>query len=111
MDPTRDRMLIDCTSMPGSPLHPPLVVQVAIASFGEFNEDALLSGKDLIRKYPDTAFGESKSKDMFPEHVVKFWHPESKGKDPKKIGKHSHIAVILKDLPQRVKTSEICLLR
>jgi hypothetical protein len=83
--------------------------QVAIASFGEFNEDALLSGKDLIRKYLDTAFGESKSKDMFPDHVVKFWHPESRGKDPKKIGKQDHIAAILKDLPKRPRPSEICL--
>lgn len=83
--------------------------EVAIASFGEFNEDALLSGKDLIRKYLDTAFGENKSKDLFPDRSIAFWHPESRNQDPKKIGKEDHIKEIKKNIPGKIKASEIVL--
>lgn len=86
-------------------------VEVGIASFGEFNEDAILSGKDLIRKYLDVAFGEKKSKDLFPDHMIAFWHPDSRNQDPKKIGKEDHISEILKSMPKgkSIKSSQIVL--
>eukprot|EP00040_Diaphanoeca_grandis_P020601 m.109564 g.109564 ORF g.109564 m.109564 type:complete len:312 (-) comp27967_c2_seq1:449-1384(-) len=82
---------------------------VAVASFGSHNEDAIMSGKVLIRKYLDTAFGAKKALDLFPDHCITFWHPSSKGRDEKQVGKEDHIAEIVKNLPQKPKASEIAL--
>lgn len=82
---------------------------VAVASFGSHNDDAIMSGKVLIRKYLDTAFGAKKALDLFPDHCITFWHPSSKGKDEKKVGKEDHIAEIVKNLPTKPKAAEIML--
>eukprot|EP00038_Savillea_parva_P027380 m.59264 g.59264 ORF g.59264 m.59264 type:complete len:216 (+) comp7874_c0_seq2:159-806(+) len=84
-------------------------VQVAIASFGEDDPDGLLSGLKLIRKYLDVAFGADKSKQLFPDKLIALWHPESRGKDDKKVGKQEHIAEILKHLGVKASASEVVL--
>jgi len=82
---------------------------VAIASFGEEDPEAVLSGLPLIRKYLDLAFGPTKSKDLFPDHTIALWHPEKRGKNEKKVGKQDHIAEILKNIGIKIKNSEIAL--
>lgn len=82
---------------------------MAIASFGEEDAEAVLSGLPLIRKYLDLAFGPAKSKDLFPDHTIALWHPEKKGKDEKKVGKTDHIAEIVKKLGGKLKNSELVL--
>eukprot|EP00035_Acanthoeca_spectabilis_P021531 m.438756 g.438756 ORF g.438756 m.438756 type:complete len:217 (-) comp18281_c0_seq1:144-794(-) len=86
-------------------------VQVAIASFGEDDPESLLSGMALIRKYLDTAFGQKKSRDLFPDHAIALWHPERKNppRDEKKVGKEEHIAEVVKNLSVKCKPSEIVL--
>eukprot|EP00041_Stephanoeca_diplocostata_P007004 m.96841 g.96841 ORF g.96841 m.96841 type:complete len:213 (-) comp16673_c0_seq1:195-833(-) len=84
-------------------------VHVAIASFGEEDAEAVLSGLPLIRKYLDLAFGATKSKDLFPDHTIALWHPEKKGKDERKVGKTDHIAEIVKKLGGKLKNSELVL--
>eukprot|EP00042_Codosiga_hollandica_P012613 m.28429 g.28429 ORF g.28429 m.28429 type:complete len:133 (-) comp40163_c0_seq2:496-894(-) len=39
---------------------------IAIATFADQEEDALLSGKDLVRKYLNLAFGERRSQELIP---------------------------------------------
>lgn len=69
---------------------------VGIASFGEADEESILSGIPLIRKYLNIAFGsEEKSVDMIPDDLIALWHPESKKEDPKKVGKQQHLAYLL----------------
>ncbi len=70
-------------------------VEVGIASFGEADEEALISGIPLIRKYLDTAFGPEKSKDLIPDDMIALWHPQSKSETDKVVGKNSHIAFLL----------------
>jgi len=84
-------------------------VTVAIASFGEHDPNGLLSGEALIRKYLDVAFGPERSKRLFPDYVIALWHPESRGKNEKKVGKQEHIAQIIKILGARVSASEVVL--
>jgi len=84
-------------------------IPVAIASFGEPDPEALLSGTALIRKYIDSAFGQKKSRDLIPDHAIALWHPDRRGKDEKKVGKQEHIAEILKNLSLKCKASEVVL--
>jgi len=73
-------------------------VHVAIGSFGEENIEALLSGIPLLRKYLDKVFGPgktdagcTKSEEHIPDELIALWHPESRGQDPKAVGKQNHI--------------------
>eukprot|EP00039_Didymoeca_costata_P026088 m.14894 g.14894 ORF g.14894 m.14894 type:complete len:228 (-) comp5243_c0_seq1:158-841(-) len=74
---------------------------VGIASFGESDEDAILSGIPLIRKYLDIALGKDKSGDLIPDQYIALWHPESKKKDPKKVGKLEHLDELLRHFKQK----------
>eukprot|EP00729_Bicosta_minor_P013978 gene13978-6715_t len=65
--------------------------EVGVASFGEDQPDAILSGLTLIRAYLDHAFGKEKSQDMIADDMIAVWHPEQKGKDAKKVGKADHL--------------------
>lgn len=67
----------------------------------------------LGRKYLDTAFGQKKSRDLFPDHAIALWHPERKNppRDEKKVGKEEHIAEVVKNLSVKCKPSEVRLLR
>lgn len=39
---------------------------VAIATFADDEEEALVSGRDLVRRYLNVAFGEAKSNELIP---------------------------------------------
>jgi hypothetical protein len=64
-------------------------------------------GRSLIVRYLDVAFGQQKSLQLFPEHAIALWHPESRKQDDKKIGKQDHIAELIKKLGVKCKPSEV----
>lgn len=81
--------------------------QVAIGSFGEENVEALCSGIPLLRKYLDMIFGtekmpdgKSKSEQMIPDELIALWHPDSRGKNPKVVGKQDHIKHLISQAKQ-----------
>jgi len=70
--------------------------KLGIASFGGHQENMLLSGLPLIRKYLDVAFGPEKSKKYIPDEMIAVWHPQyDKQEDPAKVGKQKHIEYLI----------------
>jgi len=67
---------------------------VGIASFGQEEPEAVLSGIPLIRKYLKFALGD-KSEELIPDELIALWHPDSKGKEEKKVGKQDHLEYLL----------------
>lgn len=66
-------------------------VKVAIASFGEEEEDTALSGVQLVRKYLDTCFGSAASVQLIPDNMIAMWHPSTRGQIADELGKTAHI--------------------
>eukprot|EP00056_Hartaetosiga_gracilis_P005194 m.82299 g.82299 ORF g.82299 m.82299 type:complete len:209 (+) comp12082_c0_seq2:127-753(+) len=77
-----------------------------IATFADKEEESLLSGADLVRKYFDLAFDGDSQKYLKDKHIAA-WNPENIDKDPRKVGKLEHLEKLRKTL--RLKKSEMLL--
>jgi hypothetical protein len=96
--------------------------KVAIATFADDEEEALISGKALVRKYLDIAFGEQKSKELIPGSIsmrvfmpcihflnsiprtlldvlIEAWNPDNKDMRSRLVGKNYHLEALMKQLP------------
>jgi len=57
----------------------------------------------------DIAFGEERSKDLIPDKMIAFWHPDSRKQDPKVIGKQDHIKQLIENSGQKIPMKSIAL--
>eukprot|EP00730_Choanoeca_flexa_P003790 TRINITY_DN11501_c0_g2_i1.p1 TRINITY_DN11501_c0_g2~~TRINITY_DN11501_c0_g2_i1.p1 ORF type:complete len:207 (+),score=38.56 TRINITY_DN11501_c0_g2_i1:659-1279(+) len=64
--------------------------KLCIATFADDEEESLLSGKELVRKYLDLAF-DGDSKQYIPDNQIIAWNPENRDLQPKVVGKNMHL--------------------
>merc|ERR1712224_1115826 len=56
-------------------------------------EEALLSGRALVRKYLDLAL-DGKSAEYFPDEQIQAFNPENQDMDSRKVGKSVHLQTL-----------------
>ncbi|EGD80145.1 hypothetical protein PTSG_10829 [Salpingoeca rosetta] len=61
-------------------------VKLCIATFADEEEEALCSGRALVRKYLEIAFP-NKSTEYFPDEHIQAFNPENQDMDARKVGK------------------------
>jgi hypothetical protein len=74
-----------------------------VATFADDEEESLLSGKALVRKYFDVAFGAEDSLRFLPDAHIEAWNPENRDMDPKAVGKNLHLEALCKRLGVKKK--------
>lgn len=83
-------------------------VLVAIATFADDEEESLLSGVPMIRKYLEVAFP-GKSESYIPDKAIEAWNPENKDMSQKVVGKNIHLENIRKRIAPNMKKRNIVL--
>eukprot|EP00049_Salpingoeca_infusionum_P023623 m.13136 g.13136 ORF g.13136 m.13136 type:complete len:269 (+) comp5903_c0_seq1:242-1048(+) len=71
--------------------------KLCIATFADSDDDALISGKELVRKYLELAFP-GKSQEYFPDELIEAWNPANQDMNERKTGKNLHLENLRKVL-------------
>eukprot|EP00050_Salpingoeca_kvevrii_P010492 m.8691 g.8691 ORF g.8691 m.8691 type:complete len:209 (+) comp2889_c0_seq1:370-996(+) len=82
--------------------------KLCIATFADHEEESLLSGVALVRKYLDIALAGDSSR-FIPDVQIEAWNPENRDMDMKVVGKDLHLDALRKRIDPKLKKSQIVL--